>query len=151
MVSINGVEWTPDKNPERKKTAPKQEQQANCVFLSDYKIQAKDNPFSISRKLGIPVSVLIEANGWKKRTIKQGGKEQLQILDANGKPLKLEVGETIKTTITQSPQTNTESIPQKENNTPNISSYIIKSNDAPFKIAENYQISIRQLADANGW
>ena len=151
MVSINGVEWTPDKNPEQKKTAPKQEQQANCVFLSDYKIQAKDNPFSISRKLGIPVSVLIEANGWKKRTIKQGGKEQLQILDASGKPLKLEVGETIKTAITQSPQTNTESIPQKENNTPNISSYIIKSNDAPFKIAEKYQISIRQLADANGW
>ena len=98
-----------------------------------------ETAFAIARKYNITIYQLAEANGWQ--VIKNKGNI---VLKKNGKTVNIQEGMKIQVTAA-----NTSKSTPEENTQSGI--YTVKSGDSPMKIADNNEISIRQLADANGW
>lgn len=145
MVRIGGTGETPEMNNKNKSTKGSAKQtQKSSVFNnppSSYKVQDQDNFFKIAKKFGLTVYELAEANGWKYEPKTQ------TVKDAKGKVVSLVKGKEIK--LTKPAKSG-----KKEATTPvaqNPTKHTVKGGEAPFTIADKYQVSIRQLAAENGW
>ncbi len=108
-----------------------------------YTVKDDDTAFKIARKFNLTIYQLAEANGWK--VVKN--KNNIITLTKNGKPVNLQAGMSINVKLAN----NTQKGKTVQNTTQTESQYTVKSGDSPLKIADDNEISIRQLAQANNW
>ncbi len=101
-----------------------------------------ETAFAITRKYNITIYQLAEANGWQ--VTKKNG---TVILKKNGKPVSMQEGMKINIPDIS---TNNKPVPEQTNKNDN-GTYTVKASDNPMSIADLNGISIRQLANANGW
>ncbi len=108
----------------------------------NYTVKEGETAFKIARKFNLTIYQLAEANGWK--VVKN--KNNIITLTKNGKPVNLQAGMVINVTVT-----NNTANKKIQTSSQNQSQYTVKGGDSPFKIADENEVSIRQLADANNW
>ena len=108
-------------------------------------VAAKETAFAITRKYNITIYQLAEANNWQ--VIKNKGNI---ILKKNGKPVNLTAGMVINIPAPEGQKPDKKEI-QKQAEPSANGNYTVASGDSPMKIAEDNEISIRQLAKANNW
>ena len=134
----------PSNKSQKKQNAPKafnyNKETKHTSESLKYKVLAKENAFSIARKFNISIQQLAAANGWEIHKDKNGVS-----ISSNGKPLILTEGQSIKIPNGDTSSKKTEKQPNNPQN------YLVKDGDTLYSIAEKHNISIRQLAAANGW
>lgn len=114
------------------------------------KVEKKENWFSIARSYGIDIHELMRLNGYTY----QNGK-----VLKNGKEVKLTIGMLINVPDTSkagrgnepTPASKTPSVVAPPQAPPSKSVHTVVKGDNPSQIADDNQISLRQLAAANGW
>ena len=112
-------------------------EQNNDSEFQSHTVSSGETAFSITRKYDITIYQLAEANGWE--VVKR--KNNI-ILKKNGKPITLKEGMKVNIPVADSKQAHADN---------EFKIYSVKPSDSPFKIADENEVSIRQLAAANGW
>ena len=134
--------------PKRATHAPKKEKAKSNTQIFNYgdnsnqpevhTVEQKETAFSIAKKYNITIHDLAAANGWKYI--------DKQLVDSQGNVISLLTGTKIKLPHT----TDTKETPSQDIQKNNGKTYPVKKGDNFVKIAEANNISIRQLAAANG-
>ena len=111
--------------------------------VKTHTVSRGETAFAIARKYNITIYQLAEANGWQ--VIKNKGSITLK---KNGKPVNLSEGMRVNINPPSS-----EGSGKKTSGKSGVQDgfYTVRSGDSPMKIADDNNVSIRQLAAANGW